>query len=64
MASELYKKTNLEEISSYFKNQENIDKEKLKNSSTLYVGNLTFNTTEQQLHQLFSFCGKIKRIII
>ena len=64
MASELYKKIAPEEISLYFKNKQNIDKEKLKNSSTLYIGNLSYKTSETQLYQLFSFCGKIKRIIM
>ena len=33
-------------------------------SSTLYVGNLSFFTTEEQLHEVFSKCGEIKRIIM
>eukprot|EP00033_Pygsuia_biforma_P001759 GCRY01001969.1.p1 GENE.GCRY01001969.1~~GCRY01001969.1.p1 ORF type:complete len:226 (-),score=27.76 GCRY01001969.1:198-875(-) len=36
----------------------------LKTSSTLYVGNLTFYTTEEQIYELFSKCGEVKRIII
>jgi RNA recognition motif-containing protein len=28
--------------------------DKLKNASTLYVGNLSFYTTEEQIHELFS----------
>ena len=64
MASELFIKNDLEEISPYYKYKQNIDKEKLKNSSTLYIGNLSYNTTEFQLYQLFSFCGKIKRVIM
>ena len=64
MAKELYSKTKEEEISPYYQFKENIDKEKLKTSSTIYIGNLSFNTTETQLYQLFSFCGKIKRIIM
>ena len=64
MAKELYSKTSIEEISPYYKNKENIDKEKLKNSSTIYIGNLSFHTSETQLYQLFSFCGKIKRVIM
>ncbi|TKX20765.1 nuclear cap-binding protein subunit 2 [Elsinoe australis] len=38
--------------------------EKLKNATTLYVGNLSFYTTEEQIHELFSKCGEIKRIIM
>ena len=64
MAKELYSKTLSEEISPYYKYKEGIDREKLKNSSTIYIGNLSYNTTETQLYQLFSFCGKIKRVIM
>lgn len=38
--------------------------EELKSSSTLYVGNLSFYTTEEQIHELFSKCGDVKRIIM
>ncbi|KAH9386354.1 nuclear cap-binding protein subunit 2 [Nematocida major] len=34
----------------------------LLTSGTIYVGNLSRNTTEAQLHMLFSQCGKIRRI--
>jgi len=30
--------------------------EKLKDATTLYVGNLSFYTTEEQIHELFSKC--------
>ena len=65
MASELYNKTksNNEEVSPYYRNK-TIDKEKLKNSCTLYIGNLSYNTTEIQLYQIFSSCGKVKRVIM
>jgi nuclear cap-binding protein subunit 2 len=33
-------------------------------SATLYVGNLSFYTTEEQIYELFSKCGDIKRIIM
>lgn len=33
-------------------------------SSTIYVGNLSFYTTEEQIHELFAVCGEIKRIIM
>lgn len=33
-------------------------------SSTLYVGNLSFYTSEEQIHALFSKIGQIKRIIM
>ncbi|RUS31638.1 hypothetical protein BC938DRAFT_477385, partial [Jimgerdemannia flammicorona] len=36
----------------------------LSGSTTLYVGNLSFYTTEEQIYELFSKCGEIKRIIM
>lgn len=36
----------------------------LKKSATLYVGNLSFFTSEEQLYELFSKCGDIKRVIM
>ncbi|OXU19132.1 hypothetical protein TSAR_002796 [Trichomalopsis sarcophagae] len=38
--------------------------ELLKTSTTLYVGNLSFYTTEQQVYEVFLKCGDIKRIIM
>jgi nuclear cap-binding protein subunit 2 len=38
--------------------------EDLKKSATLYVGNLSFYTNEEQLYQLFGKCGEVKRIIM
>ncbi len=37
---------------------------KLSQSTTLYVGNLSFFTTEEQIHELFSRTGDVKRIIM
>lgn len=36
----------------------------LLQSSTLYIGNLSFYTTEEQIHELFSRSGDVKRIIM
>src|SRR4051794_1863584 len=36
----------------------------LSSSHTLYVGNLSFLTTEEQLYTVFSQCGRIERIIM
>ena len=36
----------------------------LSQSTTLYVGNLSFYTTEEQIHELFSRAGDVKRIIM
>lgn len=35
-----------------------------RTSCTLYVGNLSFYTTEEQIFELFSKCGDVKRIIM
>lgn len=42
--------------------QELIDS--LKNTTTLYVGNLSFYTTEEQIYELFSRCGEVRRVIM
>ncbi|CAG9319337.1 unnamed protein product [Blepharisma stoltei] len=39
-------------------------REKLRLSSTLYIGNLSQYTKEEQIHELFSYCGKVKKIIM
>ncbi|ETN39445.1 nuclear cap-binding protein subunit 2 [Cyphellophora europaea CBS 101466] len=36
----------------------------LRNATTLYVGNLSFYTTEEQIHELFSKCGEVKRLVM
>ena len=36
----------------------------MSTSTTLYVGNTSFYTTEEQIYQLFSKVGEIKRIIM
>ncbi len=36
----------------------------MNESATLYVGNLSFYTTEEQMYQLFSTVGDIKRVIM
>lgn len=36
----------------------------MKKSCTLYVGNLSFYTTEEQIYELFSKSGDIKKIIM
>ncbi|MCJ1311716.1 nuclear cap binding complex subunit [Agyrium rufum] len=36
----------------------------LRNATTIYVGNLSFYTTEEQIHELFSKCGEIKRLVM
>jgi nuclear cap-binding protein subunit 2 len=36
----------------------------MQKSTTLYIGNLSFYTTEEQIHEFFSKIGPIKRIIM
>ncbi|KAK9831311.1 hypothetical protein WJX81_001058 [Elliptochloris bilobata] len=36
----------------------------LKTSTTLYVGNLSFYTTEEQIYEVFSRAGDVKRIVM
>jgi nuclear cap-binding protein subunit 2 len=36
--------------------------ERLRNSTTLYVGNLSFYTSEDQIYELFSRVGEIKKV--
>ncbi|KAK5112765.1 Nuclear cap-binding protein subunit 2 [Meristemomyces frigidus] len=38
--------------------------EKLADATTLYIGNLSFYTTEEQIHHLFSKCGELKRLVM
>ncbi|XP_029463105.1 nuclear cap-binding protein subunit 2-like isoform X1 [Rhinatrema bivittatum] len=56
------------EISQYrdqhFRGSRYLQKKYLKTTTTLYVGNLSFYTTEEQIHELFSKCGGVKKIIM
>lgn len=64
----------LDKFSTYKDSQANADRQTqllgLRKSTTLYVGNLSFYTTEEQIYELFSKCtspeegGGIKRIIM
>ncbi|TRM61863.1 hypothetical protein BD626DRAFT_500779 [Schizophyllum amplum] len=66
--------TPLDQPSNYKDSQARVDRQKqneiLAKSTTLYVGNLSFYTTEEQIYELFSKCarpedgGGIKRIIM
>ena len=38
--------------------------EKLKNSTTLYVGNLSFYTSEDQIYHVFDMAGDVKKIVM
>ena len=42
-----------------------VDQERLlQQTSTIYVGNLNFYTTEEQIYELFGRCGDVKRVIM
>ena len=60
--------TGATDLSSYrdqhFKGSRNDQERLLRDSTTLYVGNLSFYTTEEQLYELFGKCGDVKRIIM
>ncbi|KAK0375910.1 RNA recognition domain-containing protein [Colletotrichum paranaense] len=43
---------------------EPLPEDPLANATTLYVGNLSFYTTEEQVYELFSKCGEIKRLVM
>lgn len=63
---ELYELLDQDKINSdYFKAKKSIDvTDKLKNSSTLYVGNLSFFTPESKIYNYFSQVGIVKRVIM
>ena len=48
----------------FFKGSKYEQEKALKLSTTLYVGNLSFFTTEEQIYELFSKCGDVKKIIM
>lgn len=56
------------ELSAYrdqhFKGSRQEQERRLRSSTTLYIGNLSFYTAEEQLYELFSMCGDVKRIIM
>ncbi|XP_017040177.1 nuclear cap-binding protein subunit 2 [Drosophila ficusphila] len=56
------------ELSSYrdqhFKGSRSEQERSLRDSTTLYVGNLSFYTTEEQIHELFSRCGDVRVIVM
>ncbi|KAI9510241.1 RNA-binding domain-containing protein [Russula earlei] len=66
--------TPLDQPSNYKDSQSRVDRQKqhdlLHKSTTLYIGNLSFYTTEEQIYDIFSKCanpedgGGVKRIIM
>jgi nuclear cap-binding protein subunit 2 len=59
---ELYKVN--EEVSDYFKERNYINHNALLTSCCLYVGNLSYFSTEQQVYELFMRCGSVNRVIM
>ncbi|CAF1079903.1 unnamed protein product [Adineta steineri] len=61
----VFVKDELEHILSHISQGNEVEQDKkLLQSTTLYVGNLSFFTTEEQIHELFSRAGDVKRIIM
>ncbi|XP_077294144.1 cap binding protein 20 [Arctopsyche grandis] len=56
------------DLSSYrdqhFKGSRTEQERLLKDTTTMYIGNLSFYTTEEQIYELFSRCGDIRRVIM
>lgn len=48
----------------YFQGTEEEYHDLIKKTTTIYVGNLSFYTTEEQIYEVFSKTGKIKKIIM
>ncbi|CAG0913735.1 unnamed protein product [Notodromas monacha] len=48
----------------HFKGSRSEQERLLRLTTTLYVGNLSFYTTEEQIHELFSKAGEVKRIVM
>ncbi|CAH1781432.1 unnamed protein product, partial [Owenia fusiformis] len=48
----------------HFKGSRTHQEKLLLTSSTLYIGNLSFYTTEEQIYELFSRAGDIKRVVM
>jgi len=65
-AASLYQDLELTGQSEYYDRRSGLTPEdyqqRLKTSTTLYVGNLSFYTQESQLLELFSMCGTVKNL--
>lgn len=48
----------------FFQGSRNEQEKLLRGTSTLYIGNMSFYTTEEQLYELFSRTGDIRRVIM
>ncbi|GAB6021637.1 Nuclear cap-binding protein subunit 2 [Chamberlinius hualienensis] len=56
------------ELSAYrdqqFKGSRSEQERLLQYATTLYIGNLSFYTTEEQIYELFSKCGDVKKVVM
>merc|ERR1719410_758173 len=56
------------DLSSYrdqhFKGSRGEQERLLRQTTTLYVGNMSFYTTEEQIYELFGMCGEVKRVVM
>ena len=56
------------DLSSYrdqhFKGSRGEQERLLRQSTTLYIGNMSFYTTEEQIYELFGMCGEVKRVVM
>eukprot|EP00158_Paraphelidium_tribonemae_P005890 Partr_v1_DN27574_c3_g1_i1_m30398 putative Nuclear cap-binding protein subunit len=48
----------------YYKGDQDTYKQEMDTSTTLYIGNLSFFTTEEQIYELLSHIGEIQRVIM
>ena len=60
----MYAELDLQEAKKYYDKRSGLNEENFRSridqSTTLYVGNLSFTTWESQLMELFSLCGVVK----
>jgi len=65
---ELRKTMTSVDLSSYrdqhFKGSRGEQERLLRQTTTLYVGNMSFYTTEEQIYELFGMCGEVKRVVM
>ncbi|XP_065888042.1 nuclear cap-binding protein subunit 2-like [Dysidea avara] len=56
----------MDSLSAYRDQKRSIEEQEelLGCSATLYIGNLSFYTKEEQIYELFMMCGDVKRVIM
>lgn len=48
----------------HYKGSKKEQEKALLTTTTLYVGNLSYYTTEEQIYELFGKCGDIKKVVM